>query len=145
MSEFTAIEQTALDQAQSDGWLTLTAEMRDILVTHWQRQCASAGRPFAVLRVDPRRASLWLFPSADGVWTEQELTFFHNVLANERGVVLSPLGIRAFVSSGHESTVMNRLLGATSGTIYRASNPRVVSLVARIRKPAPKLSRPTEA
>jgi hypothetical protein len=138
MSEFTAIEQTALDQAISDGWLTLTAEMRDLLVTHWQRQCASAVRPFAVLRLDPRQASLWLFPNADAVWTEQELTFFHNVLANERGVVLSPLGIRAFVSSSHESTVMNRLLGGTSGAIYRASNPRVVSLVGRIRKPAPK-------
>ena len=145
MNEFTVVERAALRQAQSDGWLTLTAEMRDVLVTHWQRQCASAGRPFAVLRLDPRRANLWLFPSADAMWTEQELTFFHNVLANERGVVLSPLGIRAFVSSGHESTVMKGLLGATSGTIYRASNPRVVSLVARIRKPAPKLSRPTEA
>ena len=118
MSELTAIEKTALDQAISDGWLTLTAEMRDLLVTHWQRQCASAGRPFAVLRLDPRQASLWLFPNADGVWTEQELTFFHNVLANEKGVVLSPLGIRAFVSSSHESIVMNRLLGATSGAIH---------------------------
>jgi hypothetical protein len=29
MSEFTAIERAALRQAQSDGWLTLTAEMRD--------------------------------------------------------------------------------------------------------------------
>src|SRR5260370_39552010 len=109
MSEFTAIEQTALDQAQSDGWLTLTAGMRDLLVTHWQWQCASAGRPFAVLRLDPRQASLWLFPNADAVWTEQELTFFHNVLATERGGVLSPLSIRAFVSSGHQSTILNRL------------------------------------
>jgi hypothetical protein len=133
MGEFTAIERTALRQAQSDGWLTLTAEMRDVLVTHWQGQCASAGRPFTVLRLDPRRASLWFFPSADTVWTEQELTFFRNVLANESGVVLS--GIRAFVTSGHESTVMKRLLGATSGTIHRAKNPRVVSLVGRIEKP----------
>ncbi len=144
MSEFTAVERTAFRQAQSDGWLTLTAEMRDVLVTHWQRQCASAKRPFAVLRSDPRRASLWLFPSADTVWTEQELTFFRNVLANESGVVLSPLGIRAFVTSGHESTVMNRLLGATSGTIHRANNPQIVSLVGRIRKPTAKLSRPME-
>ncbi len=68
-------------------------------------------------------------------WTEQELTFFRNVLANESGVVLTPFGIRAFVTSGHESTVMSRLLGATSGTIHRANNPRVVSLVGRIGKP----------
>ena len=118
MNEFTVVERAALRQAQSDGWLTLTAEMRDVLVTHWQRQCDSAGRPFTVLRLDPRRASLWLFPSADSVWTEEELTFFRNVLANESGVVLTPFGIRAFVSSGHESTVMTRLLGATSGTIH---------------------------
>jgi hypothetical protein len=89
--------------------------------------------------LDPRRASLWLFPSADTVWTEQELTFFRDVLANESGVVLTPLGIRAFVASGHESTVMNRLLGATSGTIRRAKNPRVVSLVGRIRETDPRL------
>jgi len=144
MGEFTAIERSALRQAQSDGWLTLTAEMRDVLVSHWQRQCASAGRPFTVLRLELRRASLWLFPSADTVWTEQELTFFRDVLANESGVVLTPLGIRAFVTSGHESTVMNRLLGAISGTIRRAKNPRVVSMVGRIRKPTAKLSRPAE-
>jgi hypothetical protein len=135
MSEFTAIERTALRQAQSDGWLTLTAEMRDVLVSHWQRQCASDGRPFTVLRLDPRWASLWLIPSADTVWTEQELTFFRNVLANESGVVLTPFGIRAFVTSGHESTVMSQLLGATSGTIHRANNPTVVSMVERIGKP----------
>src|SRR3984893_14115944 len=92
MGEFTAIERTALRQAQSDGWLTLTAEMRDVLVSHWQGQCASVRRPFTVLRLDPRRASLWLFPSADTVWTEQELTFFRDVLANENGVVLTPSG-----------------------------------------------------
>ena len=108
--------------------------MRDVLVSHWQRQCASAGRPFTVLRLELRRASLWLFPSADTVWTEQELTFFRDVLANESGVVLTPFGIRAFVTSGHESTVMKRLLGATSGTIHRANNPKVVSLVGRIEK-----------
>jgi hypothetical protein len=143
MGEFTAIERTALRQAQSDGWLTLTAEMRDVLVTHWQRQCASAGRPFTVLRLDPRRANLWLIPSAENMWTELELTFFRNVLANESGVVLTPFGIRAFVTSGHESTVMNRL-GATSGTIHRANNPSVVSLVGRIGKPTAKLSSPAE-
>jgi hypothetical protein len=105
MSEVTAIERAALRQAQSDGWMTLTAEMRDVLVTHWQRQCASARRPFTVLRLDPQRASLWFFPSADTVWAEQELTFFRDVLTNESGVVLTPFGIRAFVTSGHESTV----------------------------------------
>jgi hypothetical protein len=78
------------------------------------------------------------------MWTEQELTFFRNVLANESGVVLTPFSIRAFVTSGHESTVMNRLLGATSGTIHRANNSRVVSLVGRIGKPTAKLSRPAE-
>src|ERR1700730_16849215 len=111
MGEFTAIERTALRQAQFDGWLTLTAEMRDVLVIHWQRQCASAGRPFAVLRLDPRRASLWLFPSADTVWTEQELTSFRDVLANESGVALTSLGLRAFVTSGHDITLFEQLLG----------------------------------
>ena len=47
------------------------------------------------------------------------------------------VGIRAFVTSGHESIVMKRLLGATSGTIHRANNPKVVSLVGRIEKGAP--------
>jgi hypothetical protein len=124
MREFNAIERVALRQAQSDGWLTLTAEMRDVLVTHWQRQCASAGRPFTVLRLDPRRASLWFFPSADTVWTERELTFFRDVLANESGVVLTPFGVRAFVTSGHESTVMSRLLGATSAQSIGRTAPR---------------------
>src|SRR5713226_8023053 len=95
-------------------------------------------------QVGPAAASLWLIPSADTVWTERELRFFRNVLTNESGVVLTPFGIRAFVTSGHESTVMNRLLGATSGTIHRANNPRIVSLVGRIRKPTAKLSRPME-
>lgn len=118
MSGFTAIERAALRQAQGDGWLTLTAEMRDGLVTHWQRQCASAGRPFTVLRLNPRRASLWLIPCADTVLTEEELTFFRTVLANESGVVLTAFGVRAFVTPGHESTVMNWLLSATSGPLH---------------------------
>jgi hypothetical protein len=113
MSDLGVRERLALLRAETDGWLTLTTGLQETILAHWHLRCRRTQQPFAVLRMEPARASLWLFPSADTEFSAQELTLLREVLADATGVVLAPSGARAFVSSGDESELMARLLAVT--------------------------------
>jgi hypothetical protein len=108
-----AKERTALLDAESHGWLTLTAGLDDDIVTHWHLKCYLARRPFAVLREEPGRASLWLYPTANGEFTDRELESFQRALADATGVVLARHCVLAFASPDSGSILMTRLLAAT--------------------------------
>ena len=60
----------ALKRAALRGWLILTRNLTDRTLTTWQRYCGSAGLPFAVLRPESTRATLWIVLAAGRVWTE---------------------------------------------------------------------------
>jgi len=92
--------------------------LHDDAVTYWHRTCRSAERPFAVVKVESRRASLWVLPTTDVGFTDRELRFFRAALAEATGVVLAPSGARAFIALGNESAIMARLLAAAERRDY---------------------------
>jgi hypothetical protein len=113
----TAIERAALRRAKSDGWLTLTKDVREVALKRWQR----SGHPFAVLRVEPRRASLWFILASGREWAAREKALARDSLANATGVVLTDNSVQAFVELGSEAPVMERLLTAVTPSFTEAS------------------------
>jgi|SwirhisoilCB2_FD_contig_41_11947460_length_504_multi_1_in_0_out_0_1 hypothetical protein len=103
-------ERAALRRAMKEGWLTLTTNVCDVAVTRWQQECERSGRPFAVVRIEAQRASLWFILATDRKWAEHERDHACNVLANATGVVLTSSSVRAFLSLGSEATTMTQLL-----------------------------------
>src|SRR5690242_10520489 len=102
----TSTERTVLSRAECDGWLTLTPDIRDVALSHWQRECQRCQRSFAVLRLEPQRASLW-FVLADGrEWAAREQAQARDALRSATGVVLTPRSAQAFVTLGNEVPVM---------------------------------------
>jgi hypothetical protein len=112
MNGLTAVEKAALRRAACEGWLTLTTKMRDVALRHWQRECDRSGRPFAVLRLEPQRASLWFILAAGREWAEHEQAHARDALASATGIVLTPRSAQAFVALGSEAPVMAQLLDA---------------------------------
>jgi hypothetical protein len=117
----TAIERAALRRAKSDGWLTLTKDVREVALKRWQRECDRSGHPFAVLRVEPRRASLWFILASGREWAAREKALARDSLANATGVVLTDNSVQAFVELGSEAPVMERLLTAVTPSFTEAS------------------------
>jgi hypothetical protein len=103
-------ERAALRRAMKEGWLTLTTNIRDVALTRWQRECERSGRPFAVVRIEAQRASLWFVLATDRKWAEHEQDHTRDVLANATGVVLTSSSVRAFLSLGSETTTMTQLI-----------------------------------
>jgi hypothetical protein len=121
----TEIERAALRRAKSDGWLTLTKDMRDVALKRWQRECDHSGHPFAVLRMEPQRASLWFILASGREWNAREKALARDSLANARGVLLTPNSAQAFVELGSEAPVMKRLLMAVDAVLYRGFGRRL--------------------
>jgi hypothetical protein len=109
MIDLVAEERTALRRAMEKGWLTLTANIRDVALTCWQQECERSGRPFAVVRIEAQRASLWFVLAAGRKWTEHEQGRTRDALASATGVVLTSSSVRAFLTLGSEATIMAQL------------------------------------
>jgi hypothetical protein len=121
-NSFTAVERTALRRAKLDGWLTLTSEIGDVALARWQHQCGRSGGPFAVLRLEPRRATLWFVLSAAKEWDEEERSTVGAVLAEASGVILTASSVRAFAALDHAAGIMARLLALRGQRIVPAKH-----------------------
>ncbi len=109
----TRAELKALYLAASEGWLTITPEIGDRAVARWQHERDRAARPFAVARIEPKRATLWFILQAGREWDDEERSQIGRLLAAVLGFILTPNSVRAFVQLGSEATVMRRLLAVT--------------------------------
>jgi hypothetical protein len=108
----TSTELTVLSRAECDGWLTLTADIRDVALIHWQRECRRCQRSFAVLRLEPQRASLWFVLAEGREWAAREQAQARDALRSATGIVLTPRSAQAFVTLGNEVPVMAQLLNS---------------------------------
>jgi len=111
-NSFTAAERDALGHAKRNGWLTLTAEIGDAALARWQQECRRSGRPFAVLRLEPARATLWFVLPAAQEWREEERAEICAVLAQATGAIITANSARAFVALGSAAEIMARLPAA---------------------------------
>jgi len=115
-------ERAALRRAMKEGWLTLTTNIRDVALTRWQLECERSGRPFAVVRIEAQRASLWFVLATDRKWAEHEQDHTRNVLANATGVVLTSSSVRAFLSLGSEATIMTQLIAPIESGVQASAS-----------------------
>jgi hypothetical protein len=111
----TSTERTVLSRAECDGWLTLTANIRDVALIHWQRECKRCQRSFAVLRLEPQRASLWFVLAEGREWAAREQVQARDALRSAKGIVFTPRSAQAFVTLGSEVPVMAQLLNSVDG------------------------------
>lgn len=109
-SKLSDMDRAALRRAAACGWLTLTPELGDAALAAWRRQCARARWPFAVVRPEPKRATMWLTLPPGGEWDQREQQLARDVLTHAAGVVLYPAGARAFLASSTQGIVMRQLL-----------------------------------
>ena len=98
--------------ARRNGWLRLTPDVSDRVVACWQRQCKRFSRPFAVVRIEPRRASLWLILGAESEWGRQAQGRLNAAMTQSRGFVLTSNSVRAFVDRAGADALMTCLLAA---------------------------------
>jgi len=112
---FSQAELAALDSAAENGWLTLTPEISDRTLAAWQHECERSGKAFAVIRLEPKRASLWFMLTTEREWTQTEQARILAALANTTGYVVTSNNARAFAPLGAESDVMQQLLVADAG------------------------------
>ena len=112
---FTPAEFAALKAATENGWLTLTPAIGDRALAAWQHECERAGKAFAVIRLEPRRASLWFLLTTEREWTQAEQGRILAALADTTGYVVTSNNARAFARRGAESDVMQLLLAADAG------------------------------
>jgi hypothetical protein len=108
-------ELAALESAAENGWLTLTPGIGDRALAVWQRACERSGKAFAVIRLEPKRASLWFLLTTEREWTQTEQVRILAALANTTGYVLTSNNARAFARLGAEADVMQQLLAADAG------------------------------
>jgi hypothetical protein len=108
----TSVEHTSLDLAKENGWLTLTPEIGDQAIALWQHDCERLGRPLAMLRLEPRRASLWFWLTPGREFTREEQARVHEALAGSTGFIVTSDNVRAFAVLGAEQEVMRKLLEA---------------------------------
>jgi hypothetical protein len=109
-SKLSDIDRAALRLAAACGWLTLTPGLADVTLAVWQRQCARVRWPFAVVRPEPKRATMWLTLPPGHEWSSHKQQLARDVLTHAAGIVLYPAGARAFLASSTQETVMRRLL-----------------------------------
>lgn len=112
---FNQAELAALESAAENGWLTLTPEIGDLALAHWQHTCEGCGKAFAVVRLEPKRASLWFLLTTERAWTQAEQARILAALANTTGYVVTCNNARAFAPLGAETGVMQQLLAANAG------------------------------
>jgi hypothetical protein len=108
-------EVAALKSAKESGWLTLTPAIGDRALAVWQHECERSGQAFAVVRLEPKRASLWLLLTTAREWTRTEQARILAALANTTGFVVASNNARAFARLGVEGDVMRQLLAANAG------------------------------
>lgn len=109
---FNLTEQAALESAAQNGWLTLTPEVGDRALAEWQQECERAGKAFAVVRIEPTRASLWFIMTTDREWTQDEQARILGALAGTTGYVVTANQVRAFARLGAQDAVMRQLIAA---------------------------------
>lgn len=112
---FDRTELAALTSAAENGWLTLTPEIGDRALAAWQHECERSGKAFAVIRLEPKRASLWFLLTTEREWTQAEQVRILAALSSSTGYVVTSNNARAFAQLGAESDVMQQLLAADAG------------------------------
>jgi hypothetical protein len=112
--ELTEAEQSALRLAEENGWLTLTREIGQQALACWQHDCERFGRPFAVVRPEPSRASIWFVLTTGRLWTSDEQKRVRAALADSTGFILTDNQARAFAALGAETVLMQQLLAANA-------------------------------
>ncbi len=112
-SELTNYELQALSSAATEGWLTVTPEIGDMALACWQHEREELGRPFAVVRIEPQRATLWFILQSGREWDDEARGRISRLLATVIGFILTPNSVRAFVKLGTEAAVMRHLLAAS--------------------------------
>ena len=105
-------ELAALHLAAQNGWLTLTPTISDRALIAWQHECERTGRAFAVIRLEPKRASLWFLLTDGREWSQSQQACIHTALSKATGYVVTGNNVRAFAPLGIECDVMQRLLAA---------------------------------
>jgi hypothetical protein len=111
-SAFDRTELAALRSAAENGWLTLTPNIGDRALTVWQHECESSGKAFAVIRLEPKRASFWFLLTNGREWNQTQQARIHAALSAAIGYVVTSNSIRAFAPLGSECDTMRRLLAA---------------------------------
>ncbi len=114
-SAFNRAEVAALKLAADSGWLTLTPEIGDRALAEWREACERSGRAFAVVRLEPKRASLWFLLTTGREWTQAEQARILGALSSTTCYVLSSNNVRAFAQLGTEDDLMQQLLAADAG------------------------------
>src|SRR5271169_2080843 len=99
-AQLTPNELDALKQASAQGWLTVTSAMGDTVLTYWQRECERFAQPFAVIRVEPKRATLWVVLAPGREWNDAEQLWINAALADSIGVVVMRDHVRGFAEAG---------------------------------------------
>lgn len=110
-----ALESRELRTARERGWLTLTSTSGDRILQRWQRECEQLAQPFAVVRMEPQRATLWFVLRDDQEWTPSQQEQVRSMLAGATGCVVQANSACAFAKHGAEHALMERLLTAASG------------------------------
>ena len=113
-AQLTAKEVEAIKRAEARGWLIISPAIGDLVLTYWQRDCERFARPFAVLRQEPQRATLWLVLASGREWSEDEQRRVNAVLAAATGFVVTRNSVRAFADSAAAARLMRRLMAVTA-------------------------------
>ncbi len=74
-----------------------------------------------MVRVEPRRATLWCILAANNEWTEEEQADVREALATATGCVVTANSACAFAKLGTEGALMERLLALASQPRQEAS------------------------
>lgn len=106
----TATEVCTLKAAADRGWLTVTPQTEQRVLNRWQRECDIKSAPFAMVRTEPQRASIWVFQSRDREWTVEQQEAIRSTLATASGCVVTANSVCAFAKLGAESILMEKLL-----------------------------------
>ncbi len=107
-------ELDALRLARERGWLTLTPEIGDAALARWQRECEGLGRPFAVIRIEPARATLWFVLASGREWSDAEQRRINAALARATGFIVTRNHARVFAKSRAAAGLMRELLFASA-------------------------------
>jgi hypothetical protein len=108
------IELDALNLARARGWLTLTPAVGDAALAHWQRDCERLVQPFAVVRIEPKRATLWFVLALRREWNDAEQRRINAVLARSMGFIVTRNHARVFVEPEAAPQLMRQLLAASA-------------------------------
>jgi hypothetical protein len=110
------LELVSLRAAARDGWLTLIPGMGDFALTRWQRRCERFASPFAVLRIEPQRTSIWLILPDGHEWTGAAQGVIRAAMAGATSFVMTLSSVRAIFPLGDHTGVMLRLIAAETSS-----------------------------